>query len=129
MLSTYLENHLADHITGKASYTAPTAYLALFTADPTQAGVLTSEPTGNGYARVATTAASWAAAASGATSNAATLTFPTATGPWGTLTYFALVDAATAGNVLVSGALAVAKTPTSGDVVSFAVGAVTLTIS
>jgi hypothetical protein len=54
------------------------------------------------------------------------ITFPTATGSWGTVTYFGIYDASTAGNLVGYGALTSSQTISSGAP-SFAVGALTVT--
>ena len=122
----YLENKVLDHTLGKTSYTMPSVWVGLFTAAPSDAGGGT-EVTGGSYARKSTAGADWAAASGGASSNANAITFVTPTGSWGTVTHFGLFDAATAGNLLRWGALAVSKTIGSGDPVSFAVGELDVT--
>jgi hypothetical protein len=119
--SDYAENKILDHLSGKTSFTMPTVYVALFTAAPSDAGGGT-EVSGGSYARKSTVGADWAAAASGSTSNAAVITFVTATGSWGTVTHFALFDAATVGNMLEWAALTTSKTISNGDVASFPIG-------
>jgi len=81
-----------------------------------------AEPSGNSYARVVTSSASWTTSSGGSLSNAGDITFPQATGSWGTITHFALFDAASAGNMLAHGALSQSKTITSGDTAKFAAG-------
>ncbi len=120
--SDHWENEILDHIFGKGSYTPPTIYVGLSTADPLDNGSGLSEPNGNGYARVATSGASWTTSSGGSLSNAGDITFPQATGSWGTLTHFALFDAASAGNMLAHGTLSQSKTITSGDTAKFAAG-------
>jgi len=120
--SDHWENEILDHIFGKGSYTPPTIYVALSTTDPLDSGSGLSEPSGNGYARVATSGASWTTSSGGSLSNAGDITFPQATGSWGTLTHFALFDAASAGNMLAHGTLSQSKTITSGDTAKFAAG-------
>ena len=124
----YLELKILDHITGKTSYTMPTAYVGLSTADPLDTAAGLAEPSGNGYARVATDGDDWNAAASGATSNANAITFPTASGSWGTVTHFALFDAATSGNMLAHGALDSSQAITTNQIPRFAVGALDITL-
>ena len=121
-LSNYLEDELLDHVFGKGSFTPPTIYVALSTADPLDSGSGLADPSGNGYARVQTTGADWNAASDGAIDNANTITFNEATGNWGTITHFALMDAASGGNLLVHGALSISKSISSGDTVKFAAG-------
>jgi len=120
--SDHWENEILDHIFGKGSYTPPTIYVGLSTADPLDSGSGLAEPSGNGYARVATSSASWTTSSSGSLSNASDISFPQATGSWGTITHFALFDAASSGNMLAHGALNQSKTITSGDTTKFAAG-------
>lgn len=118
----YLENKLLDHVFGKNSYTPPTIHVALSTANPLEDGSGFAEPTGNGYARVQTTATDWNAASSGLTGNSTVIEFNEATGNWGTVTHFALMDAASGGNLLVHGTLSVSKSIGAGDTPEFAAG-------
>ena len=120
--SDYLEGELLDHVFGKGSFTPPTIYVAVSTADPLDSGSGLAEPSGNGYARVQTTEADWDAASGGAIDNANAITFNEATGSWGTITHFALMDAASGGNLLLHGALGTSKTVSTGDTVKFAAG-------
>ena len=124
----YAENKILDHIVGKTSFTMPTAYIALSTADPTDDGSGMAEPSGNGYARVATTGATWDAASSGATANAAIISFPTATGSWGTITHFAIFDASTSGNMLAHGELDTPTAISTNQIARFAIGAFDITL-
>jgi hypothetical protein len=118
----YWENEILDHLFGKGSYTPPTIYVGLSTADPADDASGLAELGGNSYARVATAGADWNAASGGEITNANDITFPEATGSWGTITHFALFDAASAGNMLAHGALIVSKSISSGDTIKFAVG-------
>lgn len=127
-LSDYTEDKVLDHITGKSSYTMPTVYVALSTADPTDDGTGIAEPSGNGYARVTTSAATWNSASGGSTSNATEIAFPTASGSWGTITHFALYDASTAGNMLAHGSLAESKAISANQIPAFAIGALEVTL-
>ncbi|MGH3672192.1 MAG: phage tail fiber protein [Pseudonocardiaceae bacterium] len=128
-----VEQKLLDHFLTDPAYTPPTTmYLALSTTTPVDAGTNFTEPSTGAYARVATTAADWSAASGTAPAqkvNTATLTFPTATADWSAaanMTYFGLFDAATVGNLLAFGVLAVAKPVLNGDTASFAPGALKL---
>src|SRR4051794_41047719 len=127
-MSDYLENKIIDWLLRGQSYTPPaTVYVALFTAAPSDTGGGT-EVSGGSYARVAVTSslANWAgtqAAASttassgtgGTTSNNAVITFPTPSANWGSITYMALMDASTSGNMLAEAALTTPKTVNNGD--------------
>jgi hypothetical protein len=129
--SNYLENIILDHIFRNQSYTPPTTiYVALCTADPGEAatGASMNEVSNSGsYARVAVT---FGAASGGQISNSSAVTFPQATGSWGTVTHVALVDSGTygSGNVLAFGPLSASRTIQSGDTAQFATGALTLSL-
>lgn len=126
--ANFWENEILDHIFNKGAYTAPTIYVGLSTADPGDDASGLAEPSGNGYARVTTAAGDWNTAASGLIDNQNELSFPAATGSWGTVTYACLFDAVTAGNLLASGALTASKSITSGDTPKFAVGDLDVTL-
>lgn len=117
-LTNFAESALMNHITTNTAYTpAATLYLALATADPTDAatGASMNEVANSGsYARTAIT---FGAAASRRVTQSGAVTFPTATGSWGTITHWAVVDSAThgAGNVLAAGALGTSKAVVSGN--------------
>lgn len=121
-ISDFLENELADHVFNNAAYTPPaTVYLALSTADPTDAGSGMAEPSGNGYARQAIT---FGAASARRVTQSATVTFPQATGAWGTITHWAIFSASTGGNMLAHGAFSASKSVVSGNTPSVASGQV-----
>jgi len=120
--SNYWENKILDHIFGKGSYTPPTIYVGLSTADPTDDGSGLAEPSGNAYTRVQTSASNWNAASNGALDNAGNITFAQSTGSWGTITHFALFDAAAAGNMLAYGELSQSKAIGESDTARFEAG-------
>lgn len=84
---------------------AATAYLALFTADPTETGSLTNECADSTYARLAVTRATfWTG--SNPLSNAAQALWPTLSDTRANLTHWALVSSASgATSYMLSGAL------------------------
>jgi hypothetical protein len=128
--SDYLELALLNHLFNKTAYTAPTTfYVALCTTAPTDAstGSTIVEATYTGYARKSTVAADWTTAASGANSNANAITFAACTAGTSTVTHFAIVDASSAGNVLLWGALSASLAVSNGITPSFAVGALSNT--
>lgn len=125
-MSDYLELEILDHILGVGSYTAPTPYVALFTAAPSDAGGGT-EVSGGSYARVNASSA-FSAAASGASANTSPITFPTATASWGTVTHVGIYDASTSGNLLCWAALDASKVVGSGDVLAFSTGDLEITL-
>jgi hypothetical protein len=120
--SDYWENKILDHIFGKGSYTPPTIYVGLSTADPTDDGSGLAEPSGNGYTRVQTSASDWNVASNGSLDNAGNIIFNQATGNWGTITHFALFDAAAAGNMLAHGALNQSKAISESETARFEAG-------
>ena len=124
----YAENKILDHAFGKASWTMPTAYVALSTADPTEDGSGLSEPSGGSYARKSTAAGDWNSASGGLIDNANAITFVQATASWGTITHFAVFDAASGGNMIAHGALDAPKAVGNGDTFSFAAGELTGTL-
>ncbi len=120
--SDYWENKILDHIFGKGSYTPPTIYVGLSTADPTDNGSGLAEPSGSGYERVQTSASNWNIASNGSLDNTSEITFAQATGSWGTITHFALFDAASAGNMLAHGALSQSQAIGNSDTARFQAG-------
>jgi hypothetical protein len=125
-MTDYLEGEIIKHIFRTGSFTKPSVLaVALFTSAPNDAGGGT-EVSGNGYARATLNPAdaNWAAPATGdgTTSNVTTITFPNPTATWGTITHFAICDAASAGNRLFHGALQTSKVVNQDDVVSFPAG-------
>jgi hypothetical protein len=140
--SDYLENLIIDHLFRTRTFAKPSAlYLALFTAAPSDSGGGT-EVTGGSYARVnlAPLDTNWNATqggtsgnssgSGGQTANAVAITFPAPTANWGTVTHFAIMDAASGGNMLIWDALTAARTILSGDPApSFAAGALQVTVA
>lgn len=132
--SNYLENEILDHILGGADFSRPgTVYVGLWAATLSDAstGSTAGQPVGNNYARVAVTnnGTNWPAASGGAKANGAAITFPQASGSWGTVTDFAICDAATDGNILYWGTLGTPNAIGSGDTPSFAIGELDITES
>ena len=123
-MSNYLELKMLDHFLGTASTSAPAnVFLSLWTSDPTDAGSGT-ELSGSAYVRMDI---NFAAASGGAASSNSTVTFPTATGSWGTITHIGIHDAVSSGNLLYHSALTASKAIASGDVFQVASGAITIT--
>ncbi len=128
----YLENELLDHTLGVAAYTAPTVYLAAFTADPTDTGTQTNEVANSyAYARVALSG-KFSAAASGSSSNTALVSFPAANGgDWGTVTHVGIMDdsAHNGGNMLYHIALTASQSITDGTTFEFQIGDLTMALN
>jgi hypothetical protein len=127
--SDYTENLLLNWLLTTNSATRPTAwYVGLFTAAPSDTGGGT-EVTGNGYARVATGTMSISGTATTA-SNAAAIEFAAASGGnWGTITYAAIFDASSGGNMLAWAALTTSRTINDGDVFRIPASSLTVTLT
>jgi len=120
--ANYLEDKLLDQMVGKTDFAMPTCYVGLSTADPLDDASGNAEPVGMAYARVATAGGDWNASSAGSISNNQDVTFPEATGDWGTITHFTLWDAVAAGNMLAHGSLASSKHIESGEIAKFVGG-------
>ena len=138
-MSDYLEVELRKHIFRTGSFTKPTVLaVALCTAATTDASTgatITEVANSFGYARQTLNPldANWTGASStnGLTDNASAITFTASGGSWGTVTHIAICDSAThgAGNVLFHGALTSSKTIADGDSLTFAIGALDITLA
>ncbi len=125
-MSDYLETKLYDEVLRATNYGAPTTvYVGLYTTASNDAGTAT-EVSGGAYARQAVT---FGASTDGTGSNSVAVTFPQATANWGTVQAFGIFDAATAGNLLLHGALTASKTVNTGDVFTFPIGQLTVTFA
>lgn len=127
--STYLEDKILDWMAGTTFPAAPSAvYLALFTTQPADAGTGGTEVSGGAYARQTFTFGSKSnASGSGRQeANSGSVTFPTATANWGTVTSFGIYDASSAGNLLYVAALTTSLTVNTGNQVVFSGGALTV---
>jgi len=122
----FLEGELLDHLFDIGAYSAPTMYVGLSTADPGDDASGLAEPSGDGYARVA--CAAWSRTANEVDNDAA-VTYPEASGAWGTITHGCLFDAATAGNLLLSFVLDTPRAVTSGITPRFSAGELNITLS
>lgn len=125
-MSNYLENALINATLRATTFTAPaTVYVGLYTSDPTDANTGT-EVSGGSYARQAAT---FGAPSNGASVTTADITFPTATGSWGTIGWIGILDASTSGNLLYHSPLDASKTISSGDIFKISAGNLSVTLS
>ncbi len=137
ILSDYLEKKLLDLLLVNTAYSPPaTLYFGLFTADPGPSGVANEFTIGVGsYARAVVTnnvsnfPLCSAVASPAVKTNGSIIAFPTATTAWGTATYWAVYDAATAGNMLAHGVLSAPWAVASGSTPKIMTGAMTITAS
>lgn len=108
-----------DHIFQKATWTQPgNLSLGLSTTTPTLAGGNITEPSGNAYARVVTDPLEWTRTDSDIENNVRH-DFPEATGSWGTLTHFVLLDGST---LVAFGSLTASQAVSTGQQPYFNIG-------
>lgn len=131
-MSSIAKSHYAEALVLNAllrgiPFTPPVAvYAALFTAAPGEAGGGT-EVSGTGYARQAVTFGAPTTGTTGSTcTNTADVDYSTAGSSWGTITHFAIYDAATGGNEVYYDALTTPITVNNGDPVKFSTGALSI---
>jgi len=125
-MSNYLETKILDYVLRDTADWAPTTvYLALHTADPAEDGS-GAEVSGGSYARQAC-AFDATHATGGNTANTSAESF---TGmPACTVSHIGIWDHASAGNLLFYTDVTASKTVGSGDTISVAAGAVTVTLA
>lgn len=118
-------------ITGQATTIITTTPLAVIgvslhtsAASDSAAG---TEVTGGSYARQ-DSKSKWATPSAGSVASNATVAFTTASASWGTVTDIGIWDATSAGNRLAWGTLTASKTVDNGDTLSFASGALVITL-
>ena len=125
-MSNFLENALINATLRNTTYTSvATVYVSLWTSNPGDDASGT-EVSGGSYARTAVT---FGAPSNGASTNSADVTFPTATGSWGTVGWIGINDAATSGNLLYHTALDTAKAIDSGDIFKISTGNLSVTLA
>jgi hypothetical protein len=139
-ISTYLANKLLDLMFNNTAYAKPETWVAFATTaiiDADDGDAMDEVATaGTAYARVQVNinggaSPTWDLAALGVVDNTHAITFPTATATWGTVTSVAIMDSTTedAGNVLFYDNTIADQVVGTGDVVSFAIGALDIEMS
>ncbi len=124
--SDFYEEKVIQHLF-ESAYTAPDPlYVALYTVAPTDSTSGT-ECAGGAYARESVAQGTGWTSSGNATENAADITFTEATASWGTVVAFALMDAATVGNMLYWGDLTASKTIDNGDTAKIPAGDLDIT--
>lgn len=131
-ITNYGASLIAQSIFGQALATPATFYVALMTAtaNSTSTGVSLNEPVGGSYARVAVDNlfSEWTFDGYNLMYNTNDLSFPTATGYWGRVGYWALCDAATNGEVIAHGTLNPVANIVSGDRTKILAGSMSFSV-
>ena len=137
--SNYTEANILETSLRGAAYPVPAGtHLALFSSDPTDANISANElqiAAWPAYTRQDCAAGGaintgWGAPSDGVTSNAKAITFAANNGAGAvTTTHIGIYDAAVGGNLLYHAPLTAAKTLQVGDVISFAIGSITVTVA
>lgn len=137
--SNYTETNIIETTLRGAAFPVPSGiYVALFTADPTDANVTANEvqtAAWGAYARKdaadgGAISSGWTASSNGVSSNAKAITFAANNGAGQVVvTHIGLYDAATGGNLLYHAPLVSSKTLLVGDVLSFGIGSITVTVA
>lgn len=117
-LSNTFETTTLQWLFTAGAVTRPSAwYIGLFTSNPGETGAGT-EVSGGGYTRESATFS----VTGNLASNTNVIEFPTATASWGTITYGAVFDAPSGGNMIAYGALTTAKAIDTGDILRIPIG-------
>jgi hypothetical protein len=128
--SNYMENKVIGLVFKQNTYASPTnLYIALSKStlsDASTGTTMAGEIATGSYARKKCN--TWDAVSGGATENSQPVTFAQATAAWGVLSYFAVCDKTTKGNVIGWGPLTATKNIASGDTYKFATGDIDVTI-
>jgi len=123
--SDYLENALLNHLMMGTEFSQlSNIWIALCSASisDSDTGSTITECSYTGYARKSTSGSDWDAADSGTVDNTAELAFAQCTAGSDTASYFALVDAASAGNMLCYGSITTPLAISAGVTPKFAAG-------
>lgn len=137
--SDYTEANIIETTLRGAAFPVPAAtYIALFTADPTDNNTTANEvqtAAWPAYTRMdcavgGLISSGWTAPSNGVSTNAKVITFAANNGVGNvTVTHMGIYDAASGGNLLYHAPLTASKTLLPGDVVSFGIGALTITVA
>lgn len=122
--SSYIRDKILEKVLKNTNFTSPSSlYVALYTTDPTVDNTGT-ECTGGSYARQSVT---FAAASGGSIASNLSVTFSSLA--TATITHYGILDASTAGNLILFGALPAEINVSSGDSVTIASGSITYSIT
>ena len=140
-MTNYAVHALLDMMFRNVAFSSPatTIYVALLVttcAETYTTMAEVTEVTGSAYARAkvnqpAGASPAWNAISAGQTANAQAISFPTPGGAWSTFTAMAIVNGAsgTGSNILFFDNALSDQTPASGDLVYYAAGALTVSVS
>ena len=129
-LTDTFEDRVLNWLLTTNSVTRPTTwYVGLFASGnaPTDSTSGT-ELSGSNYSRVQVTFSVSGTSPTTAT-NTATLTFPTASGSWGSVTTAGIFDASSSGNLIAYANLSNAKTVEANDILQIASGQLDVTLT
>ncbi|MAJ12995.1 MAG: hypothetical protein CMD09_03195 [Flavobacteriales bacterium] len=129
-LTDTFEDRVLNWLLTTNSVTRPTTwYVGLFASgnSPTDSASGT-ELSGSNYSRVQVTFSVSGTSPTTAT-NTATLTFPTASGSWGSVTTAGIFDASSSGNLIAYANLSNAKTIEANDILQIAQGQLDVTLT
>ena len=126
-LTDTFENRILTWLLTTNSATRPTAwYVGLYLSgnQPSDSSAGT-ELSGNAYARQSVSFS----VTNNVATNSSTITFPTATGSWGTVTYAGIFDAQTAGNLIAYAQLGASKVIDTNDILQISGSSLSLTLT
>lgn len=126
-LTDTFENRVLNWLLTSSSVTRPSAwYVGLYASgnQPSDSASGT-ELSGNAYARQSVAFS----VTNNVASNSATLTFPTATASWGTITFAGIFDASSGGNLIAYAQLGASKTIDTNDILQISASSLTLTLT
>ena len=134
--SNDLENAILNAtLRGTPMQTPSKVYIALFTSDPGEDGS-GDEVADSNYVRQEASQgdpdgaiAGWTPPADGVTTNAKLIEFPPIADGTITVTHFAIFDSVGGGNMLFYAPMVSSKTLEKGDVLSFDIGSITITVA
>lgn len=137
--SNYTEANIIETTLRGTAFPVPAkTYIALFTADPTDANSTANEVQTSAWAAYlrqdaaagAAISTGWSASSDGVSSNAKVITYAANNGASSvTVTHIGIYDALSGGNLLYHAPLVASKTLLVGDVLSFGIGSITVTVA
>lgn len=134
-MTDFLEAKIGDSLFNDDAWTIPSTNVALLTAAAGESTSGTEVSNSNAYVRVlvnndGSTTPKWSTYTAGTYDNVEDITWPTATGNWGTVSDFKIADSIThsGGNDLIYGVLTSSKVVDNNDTFKFAAGDLDMTL-